>query len=230
MHAEELWIALTKEVETAPLSSDTVEVPTLFTDRYPLGPLRIGEREFFPALEFDDDLAWPETWFPLEALDHITLVLAEGKVWQGYREGRIELSPEPLWESLEAFLEDALHLSRHAAFEDDEGDRFLTSDAEAALRDALESPDESFEFFRVATRASRLRYLEGEVATARVVTIAGLFFLACAAAFLFAPFKSLMLRVPFVVVIGCVPFAIAVYGANASAKARRRLRNLTREP
>ncbi len=208
------------------------EVAALLRERYPDRPVEVGQRHLFPDLHHvldDDELPWPRSWLPLEPVDdREVLVLAEGKVWRGRRNGNPELPGEPLWDSFGAFLRDVVAVRRHAAYASLGPDRWLTPEAERALRAEL-SPA-AFGFFGLPTLGELRRYLQGEKAAGRVVAAAGLFFLACTLAFLFAPFGTFAARVPFVVVIGSVPFALFLFGMRAVRGARRRLAALPPTP
>lgn len=201
------------------------EVAALFRERYPERPIEVGQRRLLPDLAHvldDDELAWPRSWLPLEPVnDDEVLVLAEGKVWRASRKGEPELAPEPLWDSFAAFLADVLTVRTHEDYATMGDERWLTPEAEQALRQAL-SPA-AFDFFGLPTLGDLRHYLEGERRAGRVVAVAGLFFLACTLAFLFAPFGTLAARVPFVVVMGSVPFAIFLFGVRATRRARAKL-------
>ena len=201
------------------------EIAELLAEHYPQQPVEVGQRRLWPDLAHvldEDELAWPPTWLPLEPVtDDDVLVLAEGKVWRGSRSGEPRLSPEPLWGSFAAFLADVLTVREHESYVSMDSERWLAPEAERALRKAL-SPA-AFDFFELPTLASLRHYLGGEQAAGRVVAAAGLFFLGCTVAFLFAPFGSLAARLPFVLVLGSVPFAIFLFGMRAVRRARRKL-------
>ena len=197
-------------------------------DQFPTEPVKVGGRELFVVPDEVDLESWPDAWVPLERVDHATLVLHDGAVWIGRREGRgPELDDEPLFESLDALLECVATVIELAEWEHDGDARWLTEESEDALWRELPDASKLFDFFRLETREMRIRFLIGEVRSAVVLTIFGTFFLLCTLAFLAAPFGNVAVRVGFVTVIGCVPLALSLYGFRALTRAKASLTRLT---
>lgn len=207
---------------------DDLPSPLAELQPFPTKPIRVGGRELF-VVPSEDEENWPGDWIPLEPVaDHATLVMYEDAVWIGRREGRgPELDDEPLFESLDALLESAATILELAEWEVDGDARWLTEESEDALWKALPDASKLFDFFRLETREMRIRYLVGELRGAAVLTMLGTFFLLCTLAFLAAPFGNLAVRVGFVVVIGCVPLALSLYGYRALRRARAGLSRLS---
>lgn len=195
---------------------------------FPTEPVRVGGRELF-VVPPDDAENWPDLWIPLERIDdQATLVLFDGAVWIGRREGRgPELDDEPLFESLQSLVEHAALVLELAEWEHDGDARWLTEESEDALWKALPDASKYFDFFRLETREMRVRFLIGEVRSAVVVSMMGTFFLMCTLAFLAAPFGNFAIRMGFVVVVGCVPLALSLHGLRVLSRARKGLRALT---
>ena len=189
-------------------------------------PMTVGGRSLFDIPdEAPED--WPDDWVALERYDDATLVLFEDAVWIGRREGRgPEVDHEPVFESLDALLDSAQTVLELAEWDQYGDARWLTRESEDALWKALPNASKLFDFFRLETRDMRLRFLVGEIRSAVVLTIFGTFFLLCTLAFLAAPFGNLAVRVGFVVVIGCVPLALSLYGWRALRRARASLAKL----